>query len=93
MPTDKSDQIAAVLATEMPKWFRKPFLTNWYVLTDMTIFIVVIIAAIVTQIWWLLIPVLVLAQCCGLFFISTVAEVLQDKDAEIKRLRHELEAV
>ena len=93
MPTDKSDQIAAVLATEMPKWFRKPLLTNWYVLTDLTIFSIVIIAAIVTQIWWLLIPLLVLAHCCGLFFVSIVAEVLQEKDAEIKRLRRELGAV
>ncbi len=93
MPTDKSDELATVLAAEASKWLRKPFMTNCYVLVDMTIFTVVIIAAIVTQIWWLLIPVLLLAQCCGLFFISIVSEALQQKDAEIQSLRQKLEAV
>ena len=93
MSTDKSDQVSLVLAAELPKWLRKPFITNGYVLFDMSIFTAFIIAAIITQIWWLLIPLLVVAQSGGLYFASIVSEVLREKDAEIQRLRKQLEAV
>ena len=93
MSTDTPDRNTVDLAEELPKWLRKPFRTNGYVLFDMSIFAAFIIAAIITQIWWLLIPVLVVAQSCGLFFASIVSEVLREKDAEIQRLRKQLEAV
>ena len=77
--------------SEMSKWLRKP-LINYYLLVDVTIAIVAIIAAIMTQIWWLLlIPLIAFAEGAGLYISSIFAKVLKDKDTEIERLRHELE--
>ncbi len=66
---------------------RKP---DWVI----PLLVVAIIAAIMTQIWWLLlIPLIALAEGAGLYMSSIFPRVLKDRDAEIARLRQELGAV
>lgn len=83
---DDSNEIAAALAN----WLRKPFL-SWCFAVNVSVGIAALIAAIVTQIWWLMfIPLLAIVECSAVYFGSIFADVLREKDSEIERLRREL---
>ena len=80
------------IANMLAKWCRQPYL-KWWLSLDFGVAVIGLIAAFVTQIWWLLfIPVLALAEAAGCFLCAMFGDVLRDKDAEIERLRRELDA-
>ena len=77
------------IATEMAKWFRKPY-CHWWLLADFVVVIVGLMAAAVTQIWWLLfIPALALTEAAAVYIVTIFSDVLRARDAEIERLRRE----
>lgn len=81
------------IATELAKWCRKPYL-NWCLSADLVVALIGVVAAFVTQVWWLLfIPALALAEAGGVYVCAIFAAVLRDKDVEIERLRRELGAL
>jgi hypothetical protein len=88
MFSEDSQEIASALAS----WLQKPFV-SWYCAATMSIALLAVIGAIVTHFWWLLfIPLLAFVECAAMYFGSVLAEVLQQKDLEIERLRRELGA-
>jgi len=81
------------IVTELSKWCGKPRL-NWCLSANLGVALIGLIAAVVTQIWWLLfIPVVALAEAGGIYVCALFAAVLRDKDAEIERLRRDLGAI
>ena len=81
------------IANMLAQVCRKPYLNCWLTL-DFGIALIFLIAAFLTQIWWLLfISALALAEAAGCYVCALFGEVLREKDAEIDRLRRELGAV
>ena len=89
MQTDDSGQLAATLMS----WFRKPLRRWWYFL-DFSIVVVGIVVTFMTGIWWLLfIPGYALIESLCVYIAGVLTDAIQEKDAEIDRLRRQLNAL
>lgn len=89
MQTDDTKTTEAAFA----KWFHKPLRRWWYTI-DFSVAAIVLVAAFVTQIWWLLfISALALMESVCIYIVGIFTDVVHEKDAEIDRLRRQLSAL
>ena len=83
MQTGDSDYMVTALSKLLGKRLR-----GWWYLMDLVIALIGLAAAVVTEIWWLLfIPGLALMEICCIYIGGVLSDALQERDAEIDRLR------